>query len=253
MIFFLGVPEPSWLARSDVPMMVSHNRLRRVRRTFPRAAGPWVLDSGAFTSVSKLGHHVDTPRAYAGAVRTYRDEVGNLIWAATQDWMCEEHVLARTGLTQQEHMLRTIESFIELSSIAPDLPWLPTLQGNWEEHLVWWDKAGIDLRKWPTVGMGSICRLQAVASVRETVRALAQDYGLRLHGYGVKKTGLILSMSRDFVSTDSMAWSYAAKRGGRRASHLCCTHDKCVSCFDWAMEWREELLRDVGLQGQVNL
>jgi len=101
--------------------------------------------------------------------------------------------------------------------------------------------------------MGSICRLQAVASVRETVRALAQDYGLRLHGYGVKKTGLILSMSRDFVSTDSMAWSFAAKRGGRRASHLCCTHDKCVSCFDWAMEWREELLRDVGLQGQVNL
>ncbi len=33
----------------------------------------------------------------------YRDEIGCLLWAAPQDWMCEPWITAKTGLTVAEH------------------------------------------------------------------------------------------------------------------------------------------------------
>ena len=63
-------------------------------------------------------------RAYAEAVRRYRDEIGQLAFASQQDWMCEPFMLQKTGLTIEEHQRRTVNNFLELQSIAPDLPWL---------------------------------------------------------------------------------------------------------------------------------
>lgn len=57
------------------------------------------------------------------------DETGGLAWAAIQDWMCEPTIIRRTGLSVEEHQERTMLSWLELNNIAPELPWLPVLQG----------------------------------------------------------------------------------------------------------------------------
>jgi hypothetical protein len=43
--FWLGTHKPGWLARTEVPLFVSHRTLGG-RRELPRARGPWALDSG---------------------------------------------------------------------------------------------------------------------------------------------------------------------------------------------------------------
>ena len=51
------------------------------------ARGRWALDSGAFSELSAYGRWTLTLEQYVAAVRRYRDEVGQLDWAAPQDRM----------------------------------------------------------------------------------------------------------------------------------------------------------------------
>lgn len=51
-----------------------------------------------------------SPRDYVKEVRRFRDEIGNLAWAAPQDWMCEPHMIARTGLSLDAHQLLTVQN-----------------------------------------------------------------------------------------------------------------------------------------------
>lgn len=130
MKFYLGTHQPAWLARGlDVPLFVSHRRLAG-RRTLPRATGSWALDSGGFTELSMHGTWRTSPYDYIRAVRRYADEIGQLDWAAPQDWMTEEHVLARTGGTVKSHQRRTVDNFIRLRSLEPELPIAAALQGQ---------------------------------------------------------------------------------------------------------------------------
>ena len=73
--FYVGSPEPAWLERTNAPLFVSHHRLVS-RRSLPRAARRWALDSGGFTEISKHGRWTITPAEYIAAVRRYRDEIG---------------------------------------------------------------------------------------------------------------------------------------------------------------------------------
>ena len=43
--------------------------------------------------------------------------------------MCEPFMLAKTGLTVAEHQARTVANYLELRSLAPELPFVPVLQG----------------------------------------------------------------------------------------------------------------------------
>src|SRR6266545_5152919 len=108
--------------------MVSHRSLAR-RRSLPRALGPWALDSGAFSEIAAHGCFQTSPSAYAAAVRRYSGEIGQLAWAAPQDWMCEPFMLERTGLSVREHQHRTVTNYLELRRLAPGLPFIPVLQG----------------------------------------------------------------------------------------------------------------------------
>ena len=45
------------------------------------------------------------------------------------DWMCEPAMLARTGLTVAEHQAGTVANYLELRAAAPELPFIPVLQG----------------------------------------------------------------------------------------------------------------------------
>jgi hypothetical protein len=244
--FYLGTHQPGWLARTDVPLFVSHRRLAP-RRGLPRARGPWALDSGGFTELSMRGGWATTPAAYAAAVRRYRDEIGCLDWAAPQDWMCEPFVVAKTGLTVIEHQARTVTSVLELRSIAPDLPWIPVLQGwaldDYRRCIDLYSDHGLDLSAEPLVGLGSVCRRQSRAELEDICTALAAE-GLRLHGFGVKTLGLD-RYARHLHSADSMAWSYNARRHPPLAGH---THQSCANCLVWALRWRTRVLRRASTQ-----
>jgi hypothetical protein len=159
--FYLGTHMPQWLKKLDVPLFVSHRRLAG-RRTLPRARAGWALDSGGFTELSMYGRWHTEARDYVAAVRRYAEEIGNLEWAAPMDWMVEPAMLAKTGLSVRDHQRRTVENFLHLRELAPDLPFIPVLQG-WtiEDYLRCVDRyaaAGIDLTSYPTVGLGSVCR-----------------------------------------------------------------------------------------------
>lgn len=242
--FWLGVWKPVWLTRSDAPMMLSYRSLRNRTRLEP-ALGEWVQDSGGFTELSLHGGYLDDTATYARRTRLHAERLGRLRWAAVQDWMCEDAVLERTGLQVADHQQRTLESYLDLRELAPDLPWMPVLQGqhfdDYRRHLEAYDRAGVDLRAQPVVGLGTVCRRQhTLVAVRlvQQLRAL----GLRLHGFGLKVTSLLRLGGEGLASADSMSWSLDGRypQGGRCRPDR--RHKRCNNCLDWALRWRLQLL-----------
>lgn len=160
--FYLGTHQPHWIARTDVPFFISARRLRD-RKTHPKAMGPWCLDSGAFTELTLHGKWTVPPWDYVDEVRKWSKEIGNLRWAAVQDWPCEPLMREQTGKTVAEHQLLTTQSYITLRSLAPEIQWLPVLQGweyrdymahleQYKQMLPW------SLTEFNPVGLGSVCR-----------------------------------------------------------------------------------------------
>jgi hypothetical protein len=235
MMFWLGTHEPSWLRRTDVPLMVSHRRLRRLR-SLPRAQGPWVLDSGGFSELDAFGGWRTSEGDYLAAVRRYAEQIGGLMWAAPQDWMCEPEQLARTGPND-----RGSTSGGTVASVT----FIPVLQGYGQADYLrcadMYEAAGIDLTAEPVVGLGSVCRRQRGREIEDLALAFQWE-GVRLHGFGVKTQGLRYA---DLLhSADSMAWSYA---GRRQPPMDGCAHGRrgvspCNNCLRWALRWRADLL-----------
>ena len=232
--------------------MVSHVRLRR-RKSLPRAVSSWVLDSGGFSELSLHGEWTVKPQEYIEAVRRYSDEIGNMVWAAPQDWMCEPWLVAKTGLSIEEHQRRTIDNYLELAERAPDIPWIPVLQGwtvdDYHRHVEDYCDAGIDLTIQPTVGIGSVCRRQATTEAATIIRSLWASGIHNLHGFGFKTLGLC-EVGGMMASADSMAWSYAARRTEPLAG---CTHTNCANCLPFALQWREQVLSSVPDEFQAAL
>jgi hypothetical protein len=239
---YLGTAKPQWLPVSDAPLMISHRTLAP-RRTHHRAKVPWVLDSGGFTEIATNGRWTLGPGEYATAVHRYQEEIGQLEWCAPQDWMCEPTMIAKTGLSIAEHQARTVGNFLDLKSIDAGLPVIPVLQGwelpDYERCIDLYDKAGVDLLAEPTVGLGSVCRRQSTSQIHRLVYEIAST-GLRLHGFGVKTSGL--ARYGDLLhSADSFAWSFTARR--ERIQLPGCTHVRCGNCLKYALVWREAVLR----------
>ena len=88
MQFYLGTHQPAWLRTADVPLFVSHRRLVGRRNLSDlRACCSWALDSGGFSELSLYGEWRTEPFEYVQWVKGYDLEIGNLDWAAPQDWM----------------------------------------------------------------------------------------------------------------------------------------------------------------------
>lgn len=250
--FYLGTHMPNWLAFAEVPLFVSHRRLAG-RRSLPRAATGWALDSGGFSELSLYGEWLSTPREYAAAVHRYDAEIGQLNWAAPQDWMCEPIMLARTGLSVAEHQRRTVDNLLQLRDLwtaASDAPFMPVLQG-WalDDYLRCadlYEQAGVDLTAEPVVGIGSVCRRQSTDEIATIVAALhrhldpGHDAENNLHGFGVKTRGLH-RYGHLLGSADSMAWSFDARRAAPLAGHEG-DHKNCANCLPYALTWRERVI-----------
>jgi len=244
--FWLGTHHPHWLATAGVELFVSRRALARYK-TLPRASFAWALDSGGFSELTLHGRWEMTPAAYVAEVRRYRDEIGHMAWAAPQDWMCEPDMIKRTGLTVADHQRLTVENFLELNSLAPELPWIPVLQGwslgDYLDHADAYGRAGVSLADETIVGVGTVCRRQHTGMVSGLLACLCAE-GYRLHGFGFKLRGLKLS-AHDLASADSLAWSYQARRNPPLPGHGV-RHKNCANCMEYAMGWRDEVVDTIG-------
>jgi hypothetical protein len=246
--FYVGTNKPSWLWGRDSrhPLFVSVRSLRPYKNLRP-SRNFWCLDSGGFTELTKYDKWTTSPTQYIDEIYDIRDKIGNLIWASPQDWMCEPHMIQKTGLSVRTHQELTCENFVTLTELGSDLPIIPVLQGwspsDYISHLQMYEAYGVDLRDYPTVGLGSFCRRANVSGVRELVIDLHR-HGLKLHGFGLKKDGLRL-FGDHLASSDSMAWSLTARVAGWEGRYLCgvphSNAKSCADCFDWAMKWADDV------------
>lgn len=246
----MGIHRPNWLTwvPADIPVFISHRVLAGMVR-LPKRNRFYALDSGAFTELNLFGKFATSPHEYVQAVARYDTEIGRMDWAAPQDWMCEPFMLAKTGLTVEDHQHRTIENFIELTELWPEFsddpecPIMPSVQGGKiDEYLrciEMYEAAGVCLSDFPVVGVGSVCRRSRTDEIAEIFGALG-ELGLPLHGFGVKTSGLA-KYGRWLETADSMAWSYAA-RWEPPAPQCEGIRKSCANCLHAALEWRERVL-----------
>lgn len=218
MRFFVGLHQPSDARRFE-HACISVNRL--LGRVSDFEVNDWILDSGAFTEISTHGRYRHGPEIYAASIRRW-SRCGRLLAAVSQDFMCEEHILDKTGLSVLEHQRLTIERFEALGALDVGTYVMPVIQGfqpaEYDRHLVAYGDR-LPFGAW--VGVGSVCKRNG--SVREIEEVLLTIHhrrpDLRLHGFGLKLTSLRSGLVRELLwSSDSMAWSWAARRQGRNAN-----------------------------------
>ncbi|MET7308557.1 hypothetical protein ABZS68_15880 [Streptomyces sp. NPDC005571] len=250
MRFYLTTHKRHWVKLTNKPLFLKSEHFAAAR-TLPEALGPYAVDSGGFSELQRNGQWTRTPRQYIDDLRRIWEHVGPYEWAAGQDWMCEDLIIhggqagplhfVGTHLSVAEHQQRTVENFLELRSLAPDLRIIPTLQGStipeYEHCRELYERAGVNLRAEPTVGLGSVCRLQSTNQGAAIVTAMAA-HGLRLHGFGFKTLGLA-KVGHLLASADSAAWSYHARKRPPLPGH---THKNCANCIDYAMRWRTRVI-----------
>lgn len=253
MKFFLGTHRPYWLWKVPVPLFVSRRQL--CQEPYPKpTACDWALDSGGFTELKDHGRWTISAKQYVEEVRRWSHVPGRLAWAPVMDWMCEPTVreggvldgvrFAGTGLSVREHQRRTLASWFELRALAPELPWVPVLQGysfgDYLRHAEDYAAVGVDLASLPLTGLGSVCRRQNTGMVEDLIRTLARS-GIRLHAFGFKTLGLQRAHLW-LESADSMAWSRTARADKVRLPG--CEHRAiyCNNCLRWALRWRDKML-----------
>lgn len=239
--FYLGAHHPNWLSFAEFPLFVSRRRLQRYKK-LPRAKCRWAQDSGGFTELSTYGKWTISFSKYVELTRRYRDEIGNMEWAAPMDWMCEPFILSKTKKPIETHQRHTVLNYVALMESAPDVPWMPVLQGwlpsDYLRCIDLYSRYRVDLTKCPVVGVGSICRRQGEVRIAMLLDELAR-YGIRLHGFGIKLKGLELA-AHCLHSADSMSWSYAARRQPTQCGSA--THKNCANCYEYARDWRDRVI-----------
>jgi hypothetical protein len=219
MKFFVGLHIPAHAYRVE-NAFISINCIRNRKSPFP--VNNWIMDSGAFTTISKYGCYPDPPELYAAQIKRWSTN-GNLLAAVSQDYMCEQHILEKTGLTIAEHQRLTIERYDAIAACdTGGIYIMPVLQGyapaDYVSHI---RQYGDRLAPGAWVGVGSVCKRNGNPIAIETVLlAIKRERpDLRLHGFGLKTTALGHGTVRDSLYTaDSMAWSFAARMGGRNAN-----------------------------------
>lgn len=217
--FFIGLHRP-WHGEHFDAAFISVNTLRARKSAFP--VGDWIMDSGAFSTILKYGGYPDLPAVYAEEIRRWKGN-GNLLAAVTQDFMCEKHMLARTGLTVEDHQRLTIERYDTLLAEETGVYIMPVLQGYVSKEYVAHLRAyGERIKPGMWVGVGSICKRNgdqcAIWRVLSSIKDERPD--IRLHGFGLKTRSLSSPIISSYLhSADSMAWSFAARREGRNPNN----------------------------------
>lgn len=192
--FFVGLHHPGD-ARHFPQACISMNRLDG--RKSPVDCEDVLLDSGAFTKVTRHGGYPETPEVYAQRVHRLC-VVGAVkpIGVVAEDYMCEPFVLARTGLTIEDHQRLTIErydaakiEFHRLFGAVLPFEFIPVLQGyTVDDYLRHIEMYGDRLTPGMWVGVGSVCKRQGDIAIIEAILGAIKGVrpDLRLHGFWVE-------------------------------------------------------------------
>ena len=260
MIFYLGAQEPwwGWNGAAGGPLIISANRIlerclatrggwRRGKSRPLRATAPLFIDSGAFSQVARGGFKLGA-RQYAELIQNFVRETGPVDAVGIQDWMCEPWILEQTGLPLEEHQRRTVQSFLTLSEICPDLPWVPTLQGftldDYRRCADLYATAGVGLAD-RMVGVGSVCRRSKTAEIGTLLGGIkAHLPRALLHGYGVKGPGVLRALGA-LTSCDSMAWSLRARWVSNEARARGEEVKSLANSQTFAEQWRSLMLEEI--------
>ena len=169
-----------------------------------------VIDSGGFTAAKRWGSYPWTHQQYVDWIRaTSRDVI--LDFCAVMDYACEPNVDRSILATNKDRIKATIKNEMELKRIAPDLPWLPVLQGdNLLERAYDLDRR-CKLGALPAgyAGLGSVCG-RGAGGAKSVVKFYADQLpGVRYHGFGMH----IQALDDDAVynairSWDSYSWNW---------------------------------------------
>lgn len=272
--FCLGSHVPGWLRRPGLfhpstKFFYSFNTLVEVRE-FEESSYELDADSGGFTRLTKEGSWDRwPPEKFVSQARRIWHGLKRVQFFAIQDWMCEPYVIAGGGplkavgtkLSVAEHQERTVESLVTLRSMAPEIRWLPVLQG-WtrDEYLRCWalyESRGFNLAQEPLIAVGSMCRRKGeeLRMVPPLVEELARQ-GLNLHLLGVE-SGTLRKCVGHARQSDSTAWSYGAMRNHiylPECRHGTYSYKKmarrvdwgnCANCPTYARRWYENQLRQL--------
>ena len=139
--YFVGTDD--FQRAHQVNAMISANALVRINngalqiRKAPIRAGRWMMDSGAFSQVTKYGDFIMSPEEYVRIAVRFQD-CGDLACIVTQDYMCEPDVIKMLqGMGKKAsikvHQRKTVERYIQIVDQAIrqglKVPVMPVLQG----------------------------------------------------------------------------------------------------------------------------
>jgi hypothetical protein len=228
MRFYIGLHIISHAHEFEYCMLsIANPKLRERKSDLP--VNNWIMDSGAFTEISTYGHYRFGVDEYANHINRW-SRCGNLEMAVAQDYMCEDVMLKKTGLTIAEHQRLTIERYDALIGLTTT-PIMPVLQGyqigDYLRHI---HQYATRLKPGMRVGIGSVCkRNKDVKQIEDILFALMSERNdLLYHGFGLKRTALASdAVNALLFSSDSMAWSFAARRQGQDANSPLEAHKYC--------------------------
>lgn len=233
MKFFSGCSHPHLMPQFDqysIPILISVNALFKkranryhLRRSPLSVKGEWILDSGAFSRISRLyGFKNHLPvKKYATIIRQFCT-TGKCLGAVSQDYMCESFVIDTTGLDIPSHQRLTVHRYDRLLEELdnPPVPIIPVLQGyEPQDYISHIRQYGQRLIQGMWVGVGSVCKRNSSPElVRQVLVAIKRERpDLKLHGFGLKLSCLRLGGIRDLLySADSAAADLWSKPGDRK-------------------------------------
>jgi hypothetical protein len=168
------------------------------------------VDSGGFTAARRWGRYPWSPEQYADFAREVSRDVP-LDFCAIMDYACEPAVDRSILRTNHERIKATIRNQAACLECAPDLPWLPVLQGDSLAERAFDLALRLRMGMLPTeyAGIGSVCGRGAIAARRVVKFYTDRLPGARFHAFGMH----VQALDDDAVfgalrSWDSYAWNW---------------------------------------------
>lgn len=188
------------------------NERKRFRVTRPPA--DWVssicIDSGGFTAAKRWGKYPWSVGQYADFIgEVSRDVV--LDFAAIMDYACEPSVNREVYRSNKERIKATIRNETECMRVAPDLPWLPVLQGDNQTERAFDIAIRRRIGMLPAgyAGIGSVCGRGRAGAVETILFYRDQLPGIKFHCFGMHIQALDNDFCFDAVkSWDSYGWNW---------------------------------------------
>ena len=190
-------------------VMLSYNMLRNIKTPW-KINIPFMMDSGAYSLITKYGKYLYTVEEYGEGIKKWHPDV-----AWTMDYPCEPSVQRKGNYNYKEAQEKTIDNQIRLLGLNVNTQMV--VQG-WTipEYLENLDKIKEQGLLTERLGIGSICRRGQTKEIARIIRVIYKNVPgwVRLHGFGVK-TSILSRTDAPFVlySADSTSWGYEMRYG----------------------------------------